>query len=132
LQWFYVLRGVLVLQLTFRDSLSFRCQICRVVRMPGVDPVMMISHPLVSHLRRRGRRSLLPGSVLEIERDMDAAIAATKVVDRAERGGRSGGLHIRDPPAHIETIEAATERGRGAHTWQSGRVAARGDRADLS
>jgi hypothetical protein len=44
-----------------------------------------------------------------VERDMDAAIAAVEVADRAERGGRSGGLHIRHSPAHIEATEAATE-----------------------
>jgi hypothetical protein len=40
---------------------------------------------------------------------MDAAIAAAEAVDRAERGGRSGGLHIRDSPTHTEAIEAAIE-----------------------
>jgi hypothetical protein len=44
-----------------------------------------------------------------VERDMDAAIAAAKAVDRAKRGGRSGGLHFRDPPARTEATEAETE-----------------------
>jgi hypothetical protein len=44
-----------------------------------------------------------------VERDMDAAIAVAEVADRAERSGKSGGLHIRDPPARIETTEAAIE-----------------------
>jgi hypothetical protein len=77
--------------------------------MLRVDSVTTISHPLVSHLKRRGRRRSLPlGSILEL-RDMDAAIVAVEAADRAERDGRSGGLHIRDLPAHTETTEAATE-----------------------
>jgi hypothetical protein len=40
---------------------------------------------------------------------MDTAIAAAEAADRAERGGRSGGLHIRDSPTRTEAIEAATE-----------------------
>jgi hypothetical protein len=67
LQWFYDFGGVHVLQLIFRDSFSFRCQICRVVRMSGVDPVMTINSPLASHLMRKGRgRSPLQGSVQEL------------------------------------------------------------------
>jgi hypothetical protein len=40
---------------------------------------------------------------------MDAAIAAAEAADRVERGGRSGGLHIKDSPARTKAAEAATE-----------------------
>jgi hypothetical protein len=53
----------------------------------------------VTTMRKRSR----------VERDMDTAIAAAEAAGRAERGGRSVGLHIRDSPACTEATEAATE-----------------------
>jgi hypothetical protein len=44
-----------------------------------------------------------------VERDMDTTIAAAEAADRAERGARSGGLHIRDSHARTNATEAATE-----------------------
>jgi hypothetical protein len=40
---------------------------------------------------------------------MDTTIAAAEAVDRVERCGRSGGLHIRDSHARTDTTKAATE-----------------------
>lgn len=44
-----------------------------------------------------------------VDRDIDEARAAVKTADRTKRGGRSGGLHIKDPPVCAEATEAKAE-----------------------